>query len=78
MPPFSVVVLRLAVTGYSLANVVSIGTNVLSRLLAGGIAGAAVETGQISAAQAETWLEARRQAVSAEIGHLDLLALPPG
>ena len=41
------------------------------------IANAAAETGRISPVQAQVWLEARRQAVAAEIGHLDLLALPP-
>ena len=46
--------------------------------LAAGIASAAAETGQISAAQAQVWLESRRKASAAEIGHLDLLALPPG
>ena len=43
---------------------------------AAGIARAAAETGQISAAQAQVWLESRRKASAAEIGHLDLLALP--
>ncbi len=46
--------------------------------LAAGIASAAAETGRISPAQAQVWLDARRQAAAAEIGHLDLLALPPG
>ena len=44
--------------------------------LADGIAGAARDTGLVSAADAEDWRLARRAADGCEIGHMDLLAVP--
>lgn len=44
--------------------------------LADGIASAACETGQVGAADAESWRRARHAASACQIGHMDLLAVP--
>lgn len=49
----------------------------LVRALAEGAAAAVRETGQVSEAAITAWLAARRFGASCEIGHRDLLALPP-
>ncbi|MHB2165972.1 class I SAM-dependent methyltransferase [Alsobacter sp. R-9] len=49
----------------------------LVRELASGIAGAAAETGRVTAEDAKAWADARAGA-SAVVGHVDILALPPG
>ena len=48
----------------------------LMRQLAQGIAAAAQESGEISAAEASAWRAAREAATGCDIGHLDLLAAP--
>ena len=48
----------------------------LMEQLAQGIAAAAQATGQVSAAEAETWQLARTAAHACNIGHMDLLAVP--
>lgn len=45
--------------------------------LAEGTAGAAVETGAVAPEEAAAWVQARRDGACV-IGHLDLLAVPPG
>ncbi len=44
--------------------------------LATGAAAAVAETGRISTSALESWLDVRRAAVSSDIGHWDLLAIP--
>lgn len=50
---------------------------VLIRALAEGTSRAAEQTGLIDSGTATGWLEARRQADAAVIGHVDVLAFPP-
>ena len=45
--------------------------------LAAGIAAAAAETGRVTGADADVWRKARAKA-SAVVGHIDILAWPPG
>ncbi len=49
----------------------------LIRALADGCAQAASETGALPSADLTRWRDARRRTDRAEIGHMDLLALPP-
>ena len=49
----------------------------LMTALAQGSAGAVSETGQLSAEDIRSWLNARQQAQSCVVGHEDLLAIPP-
>ncbi|MCP8938387.1 class I SAM-dependent methyltransferase [Alsobacter sp. SYSU M60028] len=49
----------------------------LIRQLADGIAAAAADTGRVPPEVARNWAAARRVALSALIGHVDVLALPP-
>ncbi len=49
----------------------------LIEVLADGARDAVAETGTLSEAELRDWWQARRRAERVEIGHLDLLALPP-
>jgi len=48
----------------------------LIEALADGAAEAVAETGALDAAAVEAWRLSRRAAATAEVGHVDLLALP--